>query len=173
MPGSHSTQGMVSNPSSVLLDLTSSALHGCKAPEVAAVMQRRHREIGVLPSDTCQRRLSPLAWCTRVLRSLKAGLLRQVETGAEDGRSRAKSPPALVTGVCLRTVSEVWAQCSLAGQWPVPSCPPLPPVSPLPDQLQAGFCTLRRELSLCQHEPVNGLESYTTSRRFQFLLLLV
>lgn len=26
---------------------------------------------------------------------------------------------------------------------------------------------------LGQHEPVDGLENYTTSRRFQFLLLLV
>lgn len=54
-----------------------------------------------------------------------------------------------------------------------PAIPPLPAASPLPDQLQAGFCTLRRELSLCQHEPARGLESYTTSRRFQFLLLLL
>lgn len=87
-------------------------------------------------------------------------------------RSRARSLPAWVTGVCLRSVFEVWVQCSLAGLSP-PDIPPLPAAALLPDQLQAGFYTLRRELSLGQHEPVDGLESCTTSRRFQFLLLLL
>lgn len=49
------------------------------APKVAAVMQRRCREVGVLPSDTCRRSLSSSAWCTRVRRSLKIRLLRHME----------------------------------------------------------------------------------------------
>lgn len=54
-----------------------------------------------------------------------------------------------------------------------PAIPLLSAVSPLPGQLQAGSCALSRELSLCQHKPVNGLESFTTSSRFRFLLLLL
>lgn len=31
---------------------------------------------------------------------------------------------ALVTGICLGNVCEIWAQCILAGRWPVPSWHP-------------------------------------------------
>lgn len=43
-----------------------------------------------------------------------------------------------------------------------PGIPLLLAASPLPDQLQAGLFTLGG-LSLCSHEPVSGLESYSTS----------
>lgn len=77
---------------------------------MAAVVQRRYREVGVLLSHTLEESLL----AGMVHQGAKVLVSRFVRTSgalsAEDGGSRTKSPPALVTGICLRNVYEIWAQ---------------------------------------------------------------